>query len=40
MQPFTGAEEREIDGAIAEGIRIIEALLSLGVERALSGMRV
>ncbi|KAK9840792.1 hypothetical protein WJX81_005049 [Elliptochloris bilobata] len=39
-QPFTSSEKREVEGAIAEGIQVIETLLSLGVERALSGVRV
>ena len=40
MQPFTSSEGQEVERAIAEGIQIIETLLSLGVERAISGKRI
>ena len=40
VQPFTGSEKEETEGAIAEGIQIIETLLSLGIDRAISGKRV
>ena len=39
-QPFTSSEGQEVEGAIAEGIQIIETLLSLGIDRAISGKRV
>ena len=40
VQPFTSSEGQEIEGAIVEGIQIIETLLSLGIDRAISGKRV
>lgn len=40
VQPFSSLEKRAVEGAIDEGIRAIEALLSLGWEKALSGVRI
>ena len=40
MQPFTSSEKEETKRAITEGIQIIETLLSLGIDRAISGKRI
>ena len=39
-QDFSKKEREDIDFAIQDGIGIIRAVLSLGMEKALSGVRV
>jgi len=40
LQPFKKTEMAEMDGAIAETLRIISSILALGMDKALSGSRV
>ena len=40
LQGFSKKEREEIDIAIQEGIETIEAVLKLGMEKALSGCKV
>jgi hypothetical protein len=40
LQPFSKGEMAEVDDAIAESLRAITSVLSLGLDRALSGVRV
>ena len=40
LQPFKKMEMAEMDGAIAETLRIISSILALGMDKALSGSRV
>ena len=40
LQGFTKKEREEVEIAIQEGIETIEAVLTLGMEKALSGCKV
>lgn len=39
LQPFRAAERGEVDTAISEALRVIDAILALGLDKALSGQR-
>jgi PTH1 family peptidyl-tRNA hydrolase len=39
LQPFSKSEMADMDGAIAESLRIVDSVLSLGLMKALSGVR-
>jgi PTH1 family peptidyl-tRNA hydrolase len=40
MQPFSKKERPEVDLAVQQSIDIINSVFSLGLEKALSGVRV
>jgi peptidyl-tRNA hydrolase len=40
LQPFKKTEMAEMDSAIAETLQIINSILALGMDKALSGSRV
>ena len=40
LQDFRQSEMVEVDNAVADSLRIIHSILSLGLDKALSGQRV
>lgn len=40
MQPFNKSEQEDIGVAIKEAAHVIQSVLSVGIEKALSGVRI
>lgn len=40
LQPFRKTEQPEMDKAVADSLAIVKSVLALGLDRALSGVRV